>query len=228
MHKKIIYGIAAFALILLCVEIGRTYFSSAFPRMMNAADSSGVTRNASQLSERHLAELPGVLPGRMHHLDHESAKPSVASSNNNTAEAKTSSSAGIDVPEGNLVIGNPFPISTSMQNSCKQNPDCDRMKAALKEMEQEPRDNSWATDMEGKLQDYSASFGPDKYTVRAVECRESLCAIEAASTYGLLPFALPYDSPLGSQLSAWDSWTAHETDPLGAKITVTLSMYRRR
>lgn len=236
-NKKGLYQVAAFALLFLSVGIGigRIYFSSEFTKWMNRVDNPGVTQNAAQqlLEQRqprnpNLTKSPGVLPGKMPQLDQDSTKPLAGSSKNETTEFKTASSSGAEVSEGDSVIGNPFPTSASVQDSCKKNPDCDRVNAGLKEMAEEPRDVSWATNMEDQLRDYSASFGSGKYTIRAVECRESLCAIEVASVYGILPPALPYGSSLDRQLSSWDSWTGHETDQLGAQVTVTLLIYRRR
>jgi hypothetical protein len=221
MPKKIV--VAACALLLLGVGLGPKYFEIA--KWMSNADDTGVAASPPQSvvpreSRNPRSELPEVFSGKLHQSGDESTKPLASSSPRETTGSKTE----------NSVIGNPFPVSTSVQNSCKPNPLCDRMKAALKEMGQEGRDDAWATDMEDKLKEYSVSFGPDKYTVRSVECRESLCAIEVASAYGLLPLGLPYSygGIFDSDLKLWDSWTGRETDQLGTMVTVTLQMYRRR
>lgn len=225
MYKRIAYLVSSLALLLLGIGIWRLNFSNGTPVLYDSSFNN--SRIApSQLANESVRQVASGSLSQQGRLA--SNQANIAPTKIATTESKTPSSAGAEVSEGDSVIGNPFPISASVRDSCKPNPDCDRIKAALKEMAQEARDDTWATDMEEKLREYSASFGPDKYTIRAIECRGSLCAIEVASIYSLLPPALPYNSVLGSQLKAWDAWTGHETDQLGAKITVTLSIYRQR
>jgi hypothetical protein len=226
MHKRVVYilVVVACALLILSIVIEQMHFSTELPRPVHIADSARARTN--EVSERHLTKLEVVLPGNT--IDARLSEPNNASSKRGAATTEFGTSSSLAGAGGDSVIGRPFRVSASIQNSCKPNPKCDRIIAALKELEEEPRDDSWAMDMEAKLQDHLLSLGQDKYTIRAFECRESLCAIDAASTYGLLPFALPYGSPLDSQLSAWDSWAAHETNQLGADVTVTLLVYRRR
>jgi hypothetical protein len=141
----------------------------------------------------------------------------------NGAKSQTSSTS-ID----KSVIGVPFPISTSVDIGCQKFPSCDEMRKRLSELANEPRDSAWATEMESLIQNNVMSQGPDKYSIRDVECRSSLCSVETASPFGV--FTPRYPDPLygsltgGGVASIWGS----ETDESGGRIIVTVTIFMRR
>ncbi len=197
--RHIGYAIGILAILVLGIGSWRMYFRGDHASSATTADTTEVGNAASQ--ETTGAPTP------------EASKPAPSPPANVAGDAFGAGS---------------FPVSASVQKLCQQPAGCEGLKAALREVEHEPRDSGWATDMEKDLKEYAQSLGSNKYTVRSVECRTSLCAIEVAFLADLLPFALPHDSPLGSRLSATESWTGKEINQLGAAVTVMLSIYRRQ
>jgi hypothetical protein len=125
------------------------------------------------------------------------------------------------------VIGIPFSISASIEARCRR--DCDEVNEKLSEMVQEPRDSVWATEMEMKIQDNLTSQGSDKYSIRNIECRASLCAVETASLFGQY-LGPAYNDPLNKSLGGGGLipiW-GYEFDPSGARVTVSLVVLMRR
>lgn len=82
------------------------------------------------------------------------------------------------------VIGIPFPVSPSVEASCKLTGKidlCERPHSELAKMTQEPRDEAWAAKTEALIQDEVMSERPGVYTIRNIECRSSICAVEIES-----------------------------------------------
>lgn len=81
------------------------------------------------------------------------------------------------------VIGTPFSVSASVRTMCKRdNIICPEVYKKLSQLVQEPRDNAWASQTETNIQGQIESLGPDKYVIRNLECRTSVCAVEVSST----------------------------------------------
>lgn len=148
-------------------------------------------------------------------------------------QGAASQSAGLspvkDLPtDPAAFVGRPFPVSASVEDSCNQREDgCAETRTALSKFAQQPRDRAWATDTEAKLLAFM-SAEPDKYTVRALECRTSLCVAEVASIYGGFPTGIPADDPLASRLSEYYYAYGNEREPPSPTITATLLIYLRR
>lgn len=95
---------------------------------------------------------------------------------------------------GFSVVGQPFPVSESVAEACKPaKPGAFRWEAharanaLLVQIATEPRDDVWATAMEQQLRAY-AEAQPVKLTIRALECRKTICFIETAAAFsGDLP-----------------------------------------
>lgn len=126
------------------------------------------------------------------------------------------------------VVGTAFDVSPSVDARCKDFLNCNEVRKKLAIMAGESRDPSWATQMETKLQDAVMLEGPDKYLVRNVECRASICALEVASLFG--PYLGPhFGDPLNDSL--WDGietiWS-YEFGANGVRTTVTLKLFTRR
>ena len=167
------------------------------------------------------------------------SKSLVSSSEHPSSAGTTSSQESLgnspertDEIEPSSVIGRPFPVSKSIENNCKlllkYGPDgsCDFTYKFLKEMAEEPRDPAWANRMEAELRHLVTTERPG-FEIRALECRESRCALEVASVMGLFHL-LESDSPINRQLTQDLGLFGHEHDPSGARITVTLHTYSRR
>lgn len=124
------------------------------------------------------------------------------------------------------VVGRLFPLSPSMETECRVNDGCAPALRLLRQLSQQPRDPVWAPKMETGLRDLVMS--QPGYSIRAIECRVSLCAAEV-SGMGMFNFITP-TGPYGSDpslsgLHAFYSETAYEHDPKYA--TVTLMTFRR-
>ena len=167
------------------------------------------------------------------------SKSLVSSSDHPSSAGATSSHESLgnspdstDEMEPSAVIGRPFPMSKSIENNCKwllqhdSSESCDVVQKFLKEMAKEPRDPVWANRMEAELRHYVTTERPG-FEIRALECRESRCALEVASVMGLFHL-FEYDSPIDRQLADDLGVFAYEHDPSGARITVTLLPYSRR
>jgi hypothetical protein len=127
------------------------------------------------------------------------------------------------------LIGRTFPVAASVDRACKETFQevCDRLKEDLAKMASEPRDSAWATDMEAKLRQYVMSSGPSAFNVDNIECRTSWCAMEVSSPYGSVVGSIPYSNMLSNEMRMWDDSWGYETDQLGEKFTITLSVYKR-
>jgi hypothetical protein len=127
------------------------------------------------------------------------------------------------------LIGTPFSVSQSVAATCARDKIiCPRIYKKLAEFTKEPRDNVWASQEEANIQNQIESLGPDKYSIRNLECRTTICAVEVSSNpsdhylgmayYYMVKYGLTQD--LGTI-------GAYETDPLGARIDVTLMTFTR-
>jgi hypothetical protein len=126
------------------------------------------------------------------------------------------------------VIGTPFPVSASVEKGCRDN-QCDEVRKQLARMAQEPRDVAWASEMEMAIQQNVESRGPDKFLIRSLECRSSICAVETVSPDGQY-LGPAYPSPLLNKLSGSvmiPMW-GYELDASGARISVSVLVLLRR
>jgi len=129
-------------------------------------------------------------------------------------------------------IGNQFPMSDSVDAACKSLSHpvlCDRLRHDLSEMAHQPRDPAWASDTEAKLQSLVESQKPHAYSVRNVECRETLCALEVVSDG---PIGFPMLPTVGDTSTGLPHWSGNfavgsEVGPSGDELRVHLFTYRR-
>jgi len=143
--------------------------------------------------------------------------------NGNEPQPPASNQVGTD----ESVIGSPFQISSSVETACRSFIVCGETHEMLSKLAQEPRDYAWASQMETAIQENVVAQGSDKYTIRDIECRSTLCAVETASSYGNY-LGPAYPDPLIRSLHGMDPIWAYEASPSGVKITVTLEIFRRR
>ncbi len=147
------------------------------------------------------------------------------------SESPTPKSVAREEPDDS-VIGRPFPVSASVEARCrnwanKADDPCEDVHKLLSRMAQEPRDTAWAAQMEEEIRDQVMTGSPGKYSIRAVECRTSVCAVEVASLFGLY-FGPKYDDPLSSKLEQGIHTWGYEFDASGGRITVTVMPFTRR
>lgn len=185
-------------------------------------DHDGISNSVDPFVARDAIRPSGV-PSTAHSLSH---SPSGA----RKVERESARSDSVAKPEGPdlRVVGRPFPLSPSMEAACRVDAaGCAPVLRLLKQFSQQPRDPIWAGKMEAGLRDLVMS--EPGYSIRAIECRASLCAAEVASGLGMFNFITP-TGPYGtdpslSGLHAFYSETAYEHDP--AYATVTLMTFRR-
>lgn len=130
------------------------------------------------------------------------------------------------------MVGRPFPLSASVERGCDRlsagggRDYCEEDRTLLSRLAQEPRDPVWASYAEARLRAFVLSEG-DKYAVRALECRSTLCAIEVTSIHG--PFlGIGYDAEKGSGLSGQSGLFGYEKNAYGLRVTVSLKVFARR
>lgn len=132
------------------------------------------------------------------------------------------------------VVGRPFPVSESVVEACqpgrpvRSTPEaCGRVNELLAAMAREPRDGAWASAMEEQLRAY-AEAQPDKLTIRALECRKTICFIETAAAF---PAGLPMPDYAWREergLAKEYSLDAFESDDAGVRLSITLFPFRRK
>lgn len=136
------------------------------------------------------------------------------------------------------VVGHPFPVSESILTACGPKPApgpsswCERNRKFLDEMAEEPREEPWATAAEGAIRALvELEPGTERprtvtYTVRALECRTSICFVETASVMGWFSTEL-YRFEKTSGLTAQYAIHSAETDAYGTNVYVTLWPFER-
>jgi hypothetical protein len=125
------------------------------------------------------------------------------------------------------VVGDRFPISSSALSRCGRSVDpCRDAKLSLAELiaelEGEPRDIARAQSLESDLLSKILSYKDGAYDIRALECRETLCAFEVASKargFGM-------ELPKAANPSEWQLLHGAEFDESNFQIQVTLVAYR--
>src|SRR5882724_10666711 len=96
------------------------------------------------------------------------------SSSEGTGSANPGSSEAEVDPRA--VVGRHFPMAASLAAGCKVD-GCPELDEALAKFSLEPRDLAWAANVETKLRDFVGAHS-DRYMIRTVECRTSLCVME--------------------------------------------------
>lgn len=247
--RRIVYAATILALIALAISLRQQIFSDAGP---TAARDTSVSRSATATATHPRVESASTLssPVSISQVK-ESAKihepykvspeasdvslpesfPSLASQQDN-GSGESESGADVDTRDSDALIGRPFPVSGSVKAECKERSardkrmGCTEMHEILARFARESRDESWAAAIENKVRDYILMKEPGKYTIRALECRTSVCAVESASIYGSL--WLDYEFRRGIGLLSEDDKRGYEIDPSGARVTVTVLVYTRR
>jgi hypothetical protein len=127
----------------------------------------------------------------------------------------------------------PFRQSKSIQERCRTKPvptpeSCKKAMELLEEMSREERDPEWATRAEARIR--AVVFArQDGTQIRALECKTSLCAIEAVSpgSEHLVIFRQAEQESAGI-IDDGDFVLAWEEDPMHGRVTITGRIYSRR
>jgi hypothetical protein len=142
---------------------------------------------------------------------------------------KEKSVTPITTPHGidNSVEGQSFEISASIKQGCKSDHiECPLVMASVGKMVKEPRDMDWAAKMEATIQSAFDSQGSDKYVIRNVECRTSICILEVE---GHVPEATNrYEGAIVFSLRPHALTSVREHDSSGASYRVELMDFERR
>lgn len=146
----------------------------------------------------------------------------------------TGSSDGPDMS----VIGRPFVVSTAIETDCKKKGEdsiCADVHQHLAKLAQEPRDQLWAAKMEELIQNDVESTQSNNFRILDIECRSTVCAAEVESTfsntgiYGSYMGGMqPGHDALKASLQTNFNTFAYDTDPSGARVTVTVITFTRR
>jgi hypothetical protein len=125
------------------------------------------------------------------------------------------------------VRGTPFPLSPSVSHTCSQmahlgKASCADIYGLLDQMQNEPRDKEWAESMEQIIQHLVTNH--PGYSVRALACRTTVCALEVESTLGVFR---PDKRALSGKLSWIDQSYGYEVNNNTEKVKVTLVVFHR-
>ena len=128
------------------------------------------------------------------------------------------------------VAAGPFVVPDSILATCndpgmKTGHICKKFYADLAQMAKEPRDSAWANNMEEKLQAYIEQEFKDA-SIRNIDCRTSLCAIEVETTDVRITAVFPYPNPLNNQLMRENWMSSTKKTPSGADLFVVI--YKRQ
>ncbi|MEZ5499800.1 MAG: hypothetical protein R3E77_10275 [Steroidobacteraceae bacterium] len=134
---------------------------------------------------------------------------------------------GIDPAE---VIGRPFPLSASIQRSCAEiyHDTCTPIFERLDRFQNEPRDPEWASRIEDRLRQLVGTVAAGQATVRQVECRTTLCAMEVEWRYKNMMLDTWQDEVLRREVLETGAIVGFENSNSEEKLQVTFEVYFRR
>jgi hypothetical protein len=144
---------------------------------------------------------------------------------------------GLIAPKTGRILS--FRMSDSVRTECNKDhlsgndSDCVAMNRDLTILAEQPRDEAWAKRTEQAFREWIKSNG-SKYTIRSLECRQTLCAVEVSSTTSSeTSGAWPYEfwrraNVLPAFGGREPKLYGFETDALGSKIVVGVTLFERR
>lgn len=157
------------------------------PRQDRASDTAQYAATAAAPAAPTQTEAPSMTASSAR------AAPLVASKTTRSASAN-----GAVARNGSSQIAHAFEVSASVREGCdriireKLNGEqhCRMARTELEKLQSEPRDEVWAAETEARMRDtidQTPGESAGRYTIRALECRRSLCAIEIASLMNPYP-----------------------------------------
>ena len=140
---------------------------------------------------------------------------------------KSGSYLGLPWMENVDPVGIPFPISDSVRRQCDSMKDlhanCDAHFGAFAQLATEARDKEWATATAKAIMALVAS--QDGYSIRALDCRTTVCGVEIE---GRDAFDRPAARQLSPVLTRVDRVYGLERNSLDERVVVTSMTFRRR
>ena len=193
------------------------------------APTSRTQQIARSTSSQIISSVPAVSAGA------HSIGPAEPPSHKSAEPTKPMASREASTKEAEL-FEREFQVSTSVESGCKpasprgSSTACDKIRHDLSMMAREMRDPAWASDMEARLQEYFERQSLEGLSVRNIECRVSLCAIEVAVIKDQpIVFVFGSPNPLNDKLISPTYFAnGEETGPSGEQLEVLLVTYRRR
>jgi hypothetical protein len=230
------YWLAALVLVAVGLGVRQGFFSRVSPTLTQNADHHRAGPTVANAPERELSGASNdTSTAIVHRSTPDPAKLAMGTGSQDVAEAVHSHS---ETSDSAAVIGRAFPASAAVEDDCKRKRDyiCDDVHEKLAKMATEPRDTTWAAEMEALIQqDVLSEEEPGRFRIRDIECRTSLCAAEVESTFSVNG---TYGSYMGGMQIHHDALNAalhtnfntfaYETDPSGARVTVTVITFTRR
>lgn len=138
--------------------------------------------------------------------------------------------SALEVADAKQAVGRKFPLSPSVAQICATDPSemCKALMELLNDLAAESRDILWAREMEERIERAVARPDPGKFTVRAVECRSTHCALEVSAPYEYYLGHFDDDPILSRSLyGPIVGVLGFEKGPAGEKVIVTTMGYER-
>lgn len=206
---------------------------AAFPAVV-VAPTATVKTVASGLSRRDMADVPVNPSDEQPTVNDNSAtaRGSLVSVGNEPQEVDAMTKDEL-LAEGGATpllypeVGRPFPLSDSVRARCKSRWCVELALPRLLKFASERRDPVWAPLLEADIGDYIASRKSEGYSLRAVECRTSLCIAEVFSPDANVFYMRRIPEAVGepTYLEFVDGFP--ETLPNYSEGTVTLLVFER-
>jgi hypothetical protein len=126
------------------------------------------------------------------------------------------------------VVGIPFAVSDSVEVVCKRRRVnlCEMIHEDLTSLSHEARDLAWAPKIESLIRNKVSSQGPDTYSIRSVDCRSTICAVEVESTADAY-ISTNYNFQVANGLAEGRKAFGEEVDASGHRVMVSLIVFVR-
>jgi hypothetical protein len=112
------------------------------------------------------------------------------------------------------VVGMSFELSESVRENCERSEGaCKELVRFLVRMTAEPRNATWARDMEARIEKAVLSGERGKFRIRALECRSTRCALEVASEVDRIGIEFDSDPAFNDLMMPRQGFFANEHDP---------------
>lgn len=129
-------------------------------------------------------------------------------------------------------IGLPFQLSESVEEDCRRTRtfSCWYLHGFIDDLAAEWRNPAWAAEMEERLERVITRGERRKYEIRALECRDTRCAVEVATVGVYARVSLVSDDRLDRELRWYGASTIAWEDPAntGVPVIVTVATWEKR
>lgn len=208
---------------------------TAAPSVASQTEVANVRRDAPR------TEIPSKLPDREMDRTNSMRDKGVAETTQAAAamstdrpfdrpsEQRSGEARGISWAGGIDPTGIPFPTSDSIRNTCAEysglkSGSCRDHEAALTRLAKEGRDEKWAPLMEDAIASLVAPH--QNYSIRSIDCRTTVCAVEIESILGVFDRSAP--EKLKNKLERVDTINGYERNDSNQRVTVTAISFKRK